>query len=64
MHGRQNSVNESRKAEGGMVDVENGGGGTAFHDASDGKHPKEGESEQPAPGSHPVKGKILDIRGS
>jgi hypothetical protein len=64
MRERQNSVNEAPKAEGGKVDAENAGeGGGAFYDAQGRKKGQEPEKESLA-GAHPVKGKILDIRGS
>lgn len=64
MRDRQSSVNEAPKAESSGLDAEGGSGeGTAYHDGSDGKHSSEGEKEGSA-GTHPAKGKILDIRGS
>ncbi len=64
MKDRQNSVNEAPKAEGGQVDAENGGeGGGASYESPGKKNPHEGEKENTA-GTHPAKGKILDIRGS
>jgi hypothetical protein len=64
MKERQSTVNEAPKVEGSKVDAENGGeGGTAFYDAQSKKKGKE-EGKESAAGSHPSKGKILDIRGA
>ena len=64
MRERQNSVNETPKAENSGLDSEGGSGeGAAYGDASGEKNSRDNEKDQAA-AVHPAKGKILDIRGS
>lgn len=64
MQGRQNSVNQTPKAEHGSFDSEGGSGeGGAFGNNPGGKNQRDGEKDEPA-AVCPEKGKILDIRGS